>query len=86
MVKARRIVVDAKTDYPSACNAVETILIHADLIDSGADSFLRHLRSAAVGVAVFGGEKAVKMGLTGGLGLDSLIYILLYIRPKHLYS
>ena len=26
--KAKRIIIDAKTQYPSACNTVETILIH----------------------------------------------------------
>ena len=28
--KAKRIVIDAKTQYPSACNTVETLLIHQD--------------------------------------------------------
>jgi glutamate-5-semialdehyde dehydrogenase len=29
--KALRLVVDAKTSYPSACNAVETLLVHLDV-------------------------------------------------------
>ena len=28
--KSKRVIIDAKTQYPSACNSVETILIHKD--------------------------------------------------------
>jgi delta-1-pyrroline-5-carboxylate synthetase len=57
--KAKRIVVDAKTDYPSACNAVETILLHSNLVKSGV---AKQLIAALVesGVKVNGGPVAAK--------------------------
>jgi len=59
---ASKIVVDAKTDYPSACNAMETLLVHKDTIGNGvAAQCLMALRAA--GVKCLGGPKAMKLGL-----------------------
>lgn len=44
--KAKRIVIDAKTQYPSACNSIETLLIHKDF--SGKNELLDALKSAGV--------------------------------------
>jgi gamma-glutamyl phosphate reductase len=61
--KATAIAVDAKTDYPSACNAAETLLLHQDTLTNGvADAMLRALRAA--GVTLFGGPRAITAGLT----------------------
>lgn len=56
-----KIVVDAKTDYPSACNAMETLLLHRDTLQSVAMPVLMNLRAS--GVKVLGGPKAMSSGL-----------------------
>jgi len=62
-IKTQRILYDAKLDYPSACNAIETILFHRHHIDSGLiDKVLKLLRKS--GVTVMGGPIAHSLGLT----------------------
>ena len=60
-----KLVVDAKTDYPSACNAMETLLLHKDTLEAStgniAMSVLMSLRAA--GVKCLGGPAAMKCGL-----------------------
>jgi len=61
-VKAQRIIIDAKLDYPAACNAVETILFHRKHASSGLmERMLRLLRKE--GVMIYGGNKAKEEGL-----------------------
>mmetsp|Transcript_6065 Transcript_6065/g.8823 ORF Transcript_6065/g.8823 Transcript_6065/m.8823 type:complete len:894 (-) Transcript_6065:533-3214(-) len=57
-----KIAVDAKTDYPSACNAMETLLVHEKTLLNGvAMGTLMALRAA--GVKCLGGPNAMKRGL-----------------------
>ena len=59
---ACKIVVDAKTDYPSACNAMETLLVHEDTVANGVVAkCLMALRAA--GVKCLGGPRAIKVGI-----------------------
>jgi delta-1-pyrroline-5-carboxylate synthetase len=55
------LVLDAKTDYPSACNAMETLLLHKDTLQTLALPILMNLRAA--GVKCLGGPKAMDAGL-----------------------
>ena len=62
LVKAQRICVDAKVNYPAACNAMETLLIHQSHIRSGAaHQLIEALRGA--GVRVLGGPRAIREGM-----------------------
>lgn len=44
--KAKNIIIDSKTQYPSACNSVETLLIHKDFW--GKEELLEALRGAGI--------------------------------------
>lgn len=46
--RAKAIVIDSKTDYPSACNAMETLLVHRDLVGGLADELVAALQQAGV--------------------------------------
>lgn len=48
--KALRVVLDAKTQYPSACNSVETLLIHKDRMESFLPKVVSELQKANVEV------------------------------------
>ncbi|XP_010931192.1 delta-1-pyrroline-5-carboxylate synthase isoform X4 [Elaeis guineensis] len=57
MDMAKRIVLDAKIDYPAACNAMETLLIHKDLLKTkGLNDLIVQLRGQ--GVTIYGGPRA----------------------------
>jgi glutamate-5-semialdehyde dehydrogenase len=51
---ALRVIEDAKTDYPAACNAVETVLVHREIAAEFLPKLAEHLR--ARGVALHGDE------------------------------
>uniref|UniRef100_A0A7N0TFB6 Delta-1-pyrroline-5-carboxylate synthase n=1 Tax=Kalanchoe fedtschenkoi TaxID=63787 RepID=A0A7N0TFB6_KALFE len=60
MDMARRIVLDAKTDYPAACNAMETLLVHKDLATNGGlQKLIVELEKE--GIQLFGGPRAVDL-------------------------
>ncbi|KAL2248841.1 delta-1-pyrroline-5-carboxylate synthase [Sesamum indicum] len=54
---AKQIVLDAKTDYPAACNAMETLLVHKDLLQDGILNELI-VELQIKGVEIFGGPRA----------------------------
>jgi glutamate-5-semialdehyde dehydrogenase len=54
---ALAIVVNAKTQRPSVCNAAESLVVHREV----ADSFLPRLRSALEGVELLGDERAARI-------------------------
>jgi len=60
--KAKRVCVDSKTDYPSACNAAECLLVHRTLLQNGSAAEVVNALSAA-GVTMTGDKEAQTFGL-----------------------
>ena len=56
---ALRVIDDAKTDYPAACNAVETVLVHAAIAADFLPKLAEHMRSR--GVVLHGDAVAAAM-------------------------
>lgn len=56
---ALRVIEDAKTDYPAACNTVETVLVHRELAAEFLPKLAEHLR--ARGVALHGDATAIDL-------------------------
>ena len=54
---ARKIIVNAKTQRPSVCNAIETILVHKDI----AEAFLTQLKPRFKAVKIYGDERSLKV-------------------------
>ncbi|XP_043693692.1 delta-1-pyrroline-5-carboxylate synthase-like [Telopea speciosissima] len=57
MDMAKKIVLDAKIDYPAACNAMETLLVHKDLVVNGGLNDLM-VELSSEGVTLYGGPRA----------------------------
>lgn len=55
--KAIKITVDAKTHYPSACNAIETLLVHRDIAEAFLPQIANALKSEGVELR---GDEATK--------------------------
>ncbi|XP_030926483.1 delta-1-pyrroline-5-carboxylate synthase-like [Quercus lobata] len=57
MDMAKRILHDAKTDYPAACNSMETLIVHKDLLSNGGlNELIFDLQREAV--TLYGGPRA----------------------------
>ena len=62
-----RIVIDAKCDYPAACNAVETLLLNRKFVEEGrASSLIDSLKSR--GITLFAGDERSQ----AMLGIDEM--------------
>ena len=53
--KALPVIIDAKTQYPAACNAIETLLVHASLVDEFLPEVGKALKEA--NVTIHGDER-----------------------------
>jgi glutamate-5-semialdehyde dehydrogenase len=63
---ALRVIADAKCDYPAACNAVETVLVHEEIAQVFLPLLARHL--AATGVTLHACDASRAILVAAGIG------------------
>jgi glutamate-5-semialdehyde dehydrogenase len=63
--KALNIAFDSKVQYPAACNAMETLLVHEEIAGVFLPEMIRRFQAA--GVEVRGCPRAIEIGVGGGL-------------------
>ncbi len=63
--KAEAIVLDSKVQYPAACNAVETLLVHRDVAENFLPAIVGRLRAA--GVEVRGCSRTISLAGTNDI-------------------
>jgi glutamate-5-semialdehyde dehydrogenase len=66
--QAVRLAVDSKCQYPAACNAIETLLIHRQIAPAFLAAAIPALEAA--GVALRGDAEAQALGVSGAAGED----------------
>ncbi|EKF33372.1 pyrroline-5-carboxylate synthetase-like protein, putative [Trypanosoma cruzi marinkellei] len=62
MNMAAKVIIDAKLNYPAACNAAETVLFHRATVENGNAKILVEKMKEA-GIKIYGGPKAIGASL-----------------------
>ncbi len=79
-VKATKIVVDSKCDYPAACNAMECLLVHKDAVETALNEVLDGLEDAGVKFRM-SSDLALNLARKGTLPVDDF-KVLLILPPS----
>ena len=68
LAQAQRLAIDSKVQYPAACNAIETLLVHQDIAPAFLDEAVPAF--AAAGVELRGDEAARSLGVLNAVDAD----------------